>query len=374
MRTLSTRSARFALAATAVVVGTVCSSASAEPVRLKDLTDVEGVRENALIGYGLVVGLPGTGDTERILFTQQSLSGMLGRLGIRIDPQDVRVRNVAAVMVTARLPPYVRSGTRLDVEVSAIGNARSLVGGTLLLTPLRGPDGEVYAVAQGAVQVGGFAAAAAGSVLSRNQVAAGRVANGATVEQTVAPRLDDGPLVLALKEPDFTTATRVAAAVNATLGAGRARAVDAASIEVTMPADGSESPVAVISQLEGVEVNADRRARVVISESTGTIVAGANVRLRPVMVAHGGLNIRIDSTPIISQPNPLARTGQTVVEDQANVRAEYERSDAVALPSTTTVEQLAQALNTLGVTPRDLIVILEAIKRAGALDADIVVM
>jgi flagellar P-ring protein FlgI len=362
-----------AITALSLAMSLIAGSARAEGVRLKDLADVEGVRDNALVGYGLVVGLSGTGDTERVLFTQQSLSGMLGRLGIRIDPRDVRVRNVAAVMVTARLPAYVRSGARLDVEVSAIGNARSLAGGTLLMTPLRGPDGEVYALAQGAVQVGGFDVGAAGSRISKNQPGAGRVPNGATVEQSVAPSLDDGPVVLALREPDFTTAVRVAAAVNAALGEGRARAVDAASIEVTL-AEETGPAVAVLSQLEGLRVDADRRARIVISERTGTIVAGADVRLRPVMVAHGGLRISVDTAPVISQPAPFARVGETAVQQRAGLLAEEQASAAVALPASTTVDELAQALNTLGVPPRDLIVILEAIKRAGALDAEIVVV
>jgi flagellar P-ring protein precursor FlgI len=298
---------------------------------------------------------------------------MLGRLGIRIDPRDVRVRNVAAVMVTARLPAYVRSGARLDVEVSAIGNARSLVGGTLLMTPLKGPDGEVYAVAQGAVQVGGYDITSAGSRMMKNSTGAGRVPEGATVEQSVAPSLDDGPILLSLRDPDFTTAVRVVDAVNAALGDGRAKALDAASVEVAL-GPGQGSAVTLLSQLERLEVEADRKARIVVSERTGTIVAGSDVKLRPVVVAHGGLSITVETNPVISQPAPFARQGQTVAQQQSNVGAEETKNAAVALPEATTVQELASALNAIGVGPRDLVVILEAIKRAGALDAEIVVM
>ncbi len=276
----------------AIVLGVTPVAASAAPVRIKDLAVVEGMRENVLYGYGLVVGLPGTGDTERVFFTHQSISSMLGRLGIRVDPGEVRVRNVAAVMVTARLPNFARPGSRIDVEVSSLGNARSLAGGVLLATPLQGPDGKTYAVAQGPVQAGGFDIRARGSRLSRNMPTTGRVPGGATIEVAVRPNLDDGPLRLALKEPDFTTAVRLAQAVEKEIGEGSAKAVDPATVEVTIPKE--ENAMTVMARIEGIEVDADQRARVVISERTGTVVAGGNVRIREVAVAHGSLRIYIE--------------------------------------------------------------------------------
>lgn len=349
-------------------------------VRLKELADVQGVRDNELFGYGLVVGLAGTGDSERVFFTQQSVAGMLGRLGVRVEPRDVRARNVAAVMVTARLPGFARPGARLDVSVSSLGNARSISGGLLLVTPLTAADGQVYAVAQGPVQAGGYAAGAAGSSLSKNTPTTGRVPGGGTVERGVVPKLE-GPLLLALRRPDFTTASRVAAAINGALGEGAARALDPAAIEVAPPAD-QPDVVALLAKVEALEVEADGRARVVISERTGTVVAGERVRIRPVAVAHGGLQVAIASTPLVSQPSPFS-TGtpgqpgggaRTVVERSAVPTASEESRQAVALPATASVEDLARALNALGATARDLVSILQAMKAAGALDAELEVI
>jgi len=349
-------------------------------VRLKELADVQGVRDNELFGYGLVVGLAGTGDSERVFFTQQSVAGMLGRLGVRVEPRDVRARNVAAVMVTARLPGFARPGARLDVAVASLGNARSISGGLLLVTPLTAADGQVYAVAQGPVQAGGYAAGASGSSLSKNTPTTGRVPGGGTVERGVVPKLE-GPLLLALRRPDFTTASRVVAAVNGALGDGVARALDPAAIEITPPAD-QPDVVALLARVEALEVEADGRARVVISERTGTVVAGERVRIRPVAVAHGGLQVAIASTPVVSQPNPFSSgaPGQpgggarTVVERSAVPTASEESRQAVALPATASVEDLAKALNALGATARDLVSILQAMKAAGALDAELEVI
>ncbi|MBI5070226.1 MAG: flagellar basal body P-ring protein FlgI [Deltaproteobacteria bacterium] len=352
-------------------------------VRIKELADVQGVRDNELFGYGLVVGLAGTGDSERVFFTQQSVAGMLGRLGVRVEPRDVRARNVAAVMVTARLPGFARPGAHLDVTVASLGNARSISGGLLLVTPLTAADGQVYAVAQGPVQAGGYAAGASGSSVSKNTPTTGRVPGGGTVERGVVPRLE-GPLLLALRRPDFTTATRVAASVNAALGDGAARAIDPAAIEITPPAD-QPDVVALLARVEALEVEADGRARVVISERTGTVVAGERVRIRPVAVAHGGLQVAIASTPLVSQPSPFStgRPGQagaaaggarTVVERSAVPTATEESRQAVALPATASVEDLARALNALGATARDLVSILQAMKAAGALDAELEVI
>lgn len=347
--------------------------AMAAPVRLKELVDVQGMRENALFGYGLVVGLAGTGDTEYVFFTSQSISGMLGRLGIRIDPHDVRVRNVAAVMVTAKLPSFSRPGTRLDVSVSSMGNARSLAGGVLLVTPLTGADGQVYGLAQGSVQAGGFDVAAYGSSFQKNQPTSGRVPSGATVERAVTPNIEKDALTLGLKRPDFTTANNLAEAINKALGEEAAKAIDPAAIEIKVPAAYKGKSVGLMTKLETLEVEADERARVVISERTGTVVAGERVRIHPVSVAHGGMSISIQAMPVVVQPNAFSQ-GKTVQGRQAQIDAKEKEKPVVALPATSTVEDLTKALNLLGASPRDLIAILQAMKAAGALDADLEVL
>jgi len=348
------------------------AGASAAPARLKELVDVEGVRENPIYGYGLVVGLNGTGDSERVLFTSQSVSGMLGRLGVRVDPRDARSRNVAAVIVTARLATFVRPGSRIDVSVSALGDSRSLEGGVLMVTPLAGPDGLVYAVAQGAVQVGGYEASAAGSSARKNQPNTGAVPGGATVERLVAPVFTGGLLRLSLKRPDFTNASRVAQAITAALGEGTARAVDPVLVEVKPP-ESLQDPVLLLARLELLEVNADARAKIVVSERTGTVVAGAQVRLGPALVSHGGLQVQIDQRLSTSQPSAFGK-GRTVSAPVADVRAAEGISPAVAMAGAASVQDLAKALNALGATPRDLISILQALKAAGALDADLEVL
>jgi flagellar P-ring protein precursor FlgI len=358
-----------ALAAALALLGPGAASAT----RVKDLADVVGVRDNALYGYGLVVGLAGTGDTERVLFTSQSVAGMLGRLGIRIDPKDVRSRNVAAVMVTAKLPPFARPGTRLDVAVSSMGNATSIAGGVLLVTPLAGGDGKVYAVAQGPVQVAGYDAATAYAVFRKNTPTSGRVPAGATVERSVDGPLPSTPVTLALRRPDVTTASRIAAAVNAKLGAGVAKAVDPAGVTLAVPDARKDDAVGFLAEVEALEVEPDARARVVISERTGTVVAGEGVRLRPVAVAHGGLHLRVQREPVVSQPAPFSK-GETVQATSDRLSADEAGGGPVALPATATVEDLAKALGLLGATPRDLVSILQAVKAAGALDAELEVL
>jgi len=351
----------------------LAASAAAAPVRVKELVDVQGVRDNSIFGYGLVVGLAGTGDTPMVLFTSQSISGMLGRLGIRIDPKDVMVRNVAAVMVTARLPSYARPGTHLDVNVGSMGDARSLAGGVLLVTPLTGPDGQVYAIAQGPVQAGGFDMRSSGSRIQKNQPTSGTVPNGASIERAVLANLAKGPLVLGLRRPDFTTALRISDAINKALGGESAHAMDPATIEVKPAPEWKDKLVGLLAKIEALEVDPDQRARIVVSERTGTIVAGEGVRIRPVAVAHGGLSISVTQTPFASQPNPLTR-GRTVTGRTANVEAQEANGRAVALPATTSVEDLVKALNMIGVGPRDLVAVLQAMKAAGAIDADLEVM
>lgn len=378
-----------ALAALALATAALPARAA---VRLKELADVQGVRENALFGYGLVVGLNGTGDTERVLFTQQSVAGMLGRLGVRVDAKDVRARNVAAVMVTARLPAFSRPGQHLDVTVGSLGNARSLAGGVLLLTPLAAADGQVYAVAQGPVQTGGYDVFAAGSSLSKNTPTSGRVPAGATVERAVTPSLSGATLLLGLHHPDFTTASRIASAINGSLAskgtaaapaaasaAPAARALDPAAVEVTVPERFKDDPVALMAQLESLEVEADARAKVVVSERTGTVVAGERVRIRPVAVSHGGLQVSVTIQPLVSQPGPSFSqapnpSARTVIAPVGVPSATEESRGAIALPATTTVQDLAKALSSLGASARDLVSILQAMKAAGALDADLEVI
>jgi flagellar P-ring protein precursor FlgI len=357
----------------ALLLSLALAPAAASAARVKDLARVQGVRDNELYGYGLVVGLSGSGDSERVLFTQQSVAGMLGRLGIRVDADDVRARNVAAVMVTARLPAFSRPGARLDVQVASLGNARSLAGGVLLITPLTAADGQVYAVAQGALQVGGYEAGGGASSLRKNTPTSGRIPAGGTVERGVAPALGQGPLVLGLHVPDFTTASRLAAKVNEALGAGAARALDPAAVEITPPAGTEADLVGLVARVEALEVEADRIAKVVVSERTGTVVAGERVRIRPAMVSHGGLHVSVTSQPVISQPGPFSQ-GRTVVERVDTPLASEESRAAVALPATSTVEDLAKALGILGASPRDLVSVLQALKAAGALEAELEVI
>ena len=362
--------------ALSLLLGASLSSrpATASAVRVKELVDVQGMRDNALYGYGLVVGLAGTGDTEYVFFTSQSISGMLGRLGIRIDPHDVRVRNVAAVMVTARLPAFARPGTTMDVSVASMGNARSLAGGVLLITPLTGADGQVYGLAQGPVQAGGIEASAFGSSYQKNQPTSGRVPAGATIERSVAPSLDKEKLTLGLKHPDFTTANNLVEVINKALGEEAAKAIDPAQVEIKVPAAYKGKAVGLLTKLETLEVQADDRARVVVSERTGTVVAGERVRIHPVAVAHGGLSISIQANPLVFQPNAFSQGGKTVQTKQAQIDAKEKEKAVVALPATASVEDLTKALNLLGASPRDLIAILQAMKAAGALDADLEVL
>jgi len=364
----------LALAATLLAAPFATHPAAASTVRVKELVDVQGMRDNALYGYGLVVGLAGTGDTEYVFFTSQSISGMLGRLGIRIDPHDVRVRNVAAVMVTARLPAFARPGTTMDVSVASMGNARSLAGGVLLITPLTGADGQVYGLAQGPVQAGGIEAAAFGSSYQKNQPTSGRVPAGATIERSVSPNLDKEKLTLGLKHPDFTTANNLVETINKALGEEAAKAIDPAQIELKVPAAYKGKTVGLLTKLETLEVQADDKARVVVSERTGTVVAGERVRIHPVAVAHGGLSISIQANPMVFQPNAFSQGGKTVQTKQAQIDAKEKEKAVVALPATTSVEDLTKALNLLGASPRDLIAILQAMKAAGALDADLEVL
>jgi flagellar P-ring protein precursor FlgI len=359
-------------AALALLLGLLLPALAAAQVRIKDIADVEGVRDNQLVGYGLVVGLPGTGDRLRsAVFTRQSLVGMLERLGVNTRDLDRQLdtRNIAAVMVTANLPAFARPGSRIDVAVSSLGDATNLTGGTLLVTPLLGADGEVYAVAQGAVVTGAISARGQAGSVQRGVPTAGRIPNGAIVEREVPFALAaQGRIRLALRNPDMTTARRIAAVINRAAGAGTATATDPGT--VVLATAGRDVP-ALIAQIEVLTVTPDQVARVVIDEATGTIVMGANVRISTVAIAQGNLTIRITEQPQVVQPNPLAG-GQTAVVPRTQIEVDDQNTRRMGiLPGTVTLEDLVRGLNGLGVGPRDMISILQAIRAAGALQAEL---
>ncbi|MFQ5563855.1 MAG: flagellar basal body P-ring protein FlgI [Parvularculaceae bacterium] len=344
--------------------------------RIKDLADIEGVRENMLIGYGLVVGLDGSGDRIRNTpFTRESLVSMLERMGVNIRSETLDTENIAAVMVTANLPPFATQGTRVDVSVSALGDAESLRGGVLLVTPLHGADGEVYAIAQGSVAVSGFAARGDAASLTRGVPTNGRISNGAVVEREIAYDIAARSSIrLALRNPDFTTARRIAAAVNEELGVSGASVIDPGTVLLSRPADYQGDMVALISTVEVLPVTPDHRAKVVIDEASGVIVMGDDVRVSTIAIAQGSLTVSVSETPQVSQPSPFSERGRTVVVPRTSVGANEPPSELRIVEGGVKLSQLVDGLNALGVSPRDMIAILQAIKTAGALQADIEVM
>jgi flagellar P-ring protein precursor FlgI len=342
-------------------------------VMLRDLVSVQGVRSNQLVGYGLVIGLGGTGDTLRnSQFTQQSLTAMLERMGVNVAGQQLQTRNTAAVVVTATLPPFSRQGSPIDVEVSSLGDAKSLQGGTLMVTPLIGADGEAYAVAQGPVIVGGFQASGAAQSVKQGVQTSGRLPGGATVEREMPNTLDDlATLRLALHSPDFTTANRIEQAINAKLGGHAAAAADLGTVDVRVPASFSHRITALLAQIERIEVKPDEPARVVIDEKSGTIVVGAEVKLDPVAVAHGNLTVRVTESAQVSQPGPLSR-GRTAVVPKTDIDVnEHAERNLHLMAKAATLKDLVEGLNALGLGPRDLIQVLNALKAAGALHAEL---
>ena len=344
--------------------------------RVKDIADFEGVRTNMLVGYGLVVGLNGTGDSLRnSMFTQESLVAMLERLGVSTRGNALNTKNVAAVMVTATLPPFARQGSRIDVSVSALGDSKSLMGGTLLVTPLLGADGEAYAVAQGALSTGGFEAQGEAETVTRGVPTAARIPAGAIIEREVGFALDDLQMIrLALRNPDFTTAERIAAAINGRLGAAGARAIDSATITMPVPSAYAGRVAQLLGEIEQLPVEPDTVARILIDERSGIIVMGENVQISRVAVAQGNLTVRVTETPQVSQPNPLA-DGRTVEVPRTEIAVDDQSGNRmVALEPGVTLKDLVDGLNALGVGPRDLIGILQAIKAAGALQAEIEVI
>ena len=368
---LSVLTGRRALGASLVLLG-LCLAPPAGAVRVKDLASVKGVRENQVIGYGLVVGLNGTGDREGTEFTVRSLSSLLAKLGIGVDPEEIQVRNVAAVMVTAMLPPFARNGSRIDALVSSMGDAKSLEGGTLLMTPLFGTDGEVYAIGQGPLSVGGFSAGGGGSNVQKNHPTVGRIVGGVTIERELPFRIDERDVFeLALAAPDFTTALRTAAAINDRFGGPVAEAVDSGTILLVVPPEYTTRAVTFMAVVESVEVSPDARARVVLNERTGTVVMGADVRIATVAVSHGSLSVTISANREASQPAPFSLTGETEVVTNVDVEAVEEEAALSVLGGPVTIAELVRGLNAMGVTPRDLIAILQAIKASGAMSAEL---
>ena len=343
-------------------------------VRIKDLADVKGVRNNQLVGYGLVVGLDGSGDGKKSRFTVQSMASMLEKMGITIQPDEIAVSNVAAVMVTAELPPFAQSGSRIDALVSSIGDAKNLQGGTLLLTPLKAVNGQIYAVAQGPVNTGGFSAGGSGGSIQKNFPTVGRVISGAFVEREVEMDFNRrSSLTLSLHRPDFTTAARVSDAINALFYGDIADAPDAGTVQVKVPGAYVGNLVELVAMIEKLEVTPDAAAKVVINERTGTVVMGENVRLSTIAIAHGNLSIIIKESANVSQPTPFSE-GQTVVTPDTNISVKEDTKQLVLMEAGTSIGEVVRALNALGVSPRDLIAIFQAIKAAGALQAELEVI
>lgn len=349
------------------------SPPSSRLVRIREITTVEGVRENSLMGFGLVVGLRGSGDqTKQTIFTTQMLSNLLLRMGLQISPASMTVKNVAAVLVTSSLPAFTRAGTQMDVVVSSIGDAKSLEGGTLLLTPMRGEDGQIYATAQGPLSIGGYSAGGGGVTKQLNHPTVGRIANGAVAERDVAPDLHNlASLSLFLREADFTNAQRIAQRVNVEFGHPIANATDSRRIEIS--SRGQDVP-AMLARIQSLPVEIISPTRVVINEKTGTIVMGRDARLSAASILQGSLSIEIATTFEVSQPNPLSKTGETTVVPQTAVNTREGPTKRIELNEGATVEQLVDGLQAIGASARDVVSILQALKAAGALQADLEVM
>ncbi|MGW8300516.1 MAG: flagellar basal body P-ring protein FlgI [Desulfobacterales bacterium] len=350
---------------------------AANAARIKDIADIKGVRQNQLVGYGLVVGLEGTGDSDDALFTIQSLASLLEKMGVTVQPDDIAdVENVAAVMVTTDLPAFASQGSRIDVLVSSIGDAENLQGGTLLFTPLKGADGNVYAVAQGPVSTGGFAVSGnSGDEVQKNFPTVGRVVGGALVEQEIHSNFNQkDSLTLALHEPDFTTASRVAQAINRAFYSQLAQTENAGSIQVSVPENYLGNTVEFVTLIESLGVTPDMVSKVVVNERTGTVIMGENVRISTIAIAHGNLSIQIDESQNVSQPLPFSRGGRTVVTPESDIVVQEGKNPIFLVESGVSIGELVKALNALGVSPRDLIAIFQALKAAGALQAELEVI
>jgi flagellar P-ring protein precursor FlgI len=356
------------------VLAAMLHPAPAWAARIKDLATIEGVRDNQLFGYGLVVGLNGSGDSAGTQFTVQSLVNMMERLGVTVDRNQVKVNNVAAVIVTAVLPPFPRAGSTIDVQVSSVGDASSLAGGTLLMTPLNGPDGNVYAVAQGPLVVGSLAFGGKSAKVQTNHPTVGRIPGGALIEREVAYEFGDREsLVYRLKNADFTTISRMNEALDKRFGRGVAKPIDGGSIRVSVPEDYRGRTVEFVAALESLVVIPDQLARIVVNEKTGTIVMGEDVRISTVAVSHGNLSLMITETDQVSQPAPFSQ-GETKVVPRTGIEVSEEDGELVVLEKGVSIGDVARSLNAIGATPRDLIAIFQAIKAAGALHAELVIL
>jgi len=361
---------RFAAIIIAIIIsGAALTAYADQTVKIKDIARIEGARSNQLVGYGLVVGLDGTGDSQQAIFTVQSVTNMLQKFGITVPASKMKVKNVATVMLTADLPPFIRPGSKIDIQVSSLGDAKSLQGGTLIQTPLQAANGETYAVAQGSVSIGGFTAGGGGDQVTKNHPTVGRIPNGAIVEQEVKSTLTDGQSIkVLLNDPDFATAARVAETINVELGDGTASALDPATIQVTS-GDASKL-VGLVARLGEFSVVQSTVAKVIVNERTGTVVIGGGVKLSPVALAHGNLSIEVSTDNVVSQPAPLT-DGKTAVVPEKTVQATEQPARLVNLQPGSDLEDLVKALNELKVTPRDIIAILQALKQAGALHAEL---
>ncbi len=367
----SLRKSALALAAAASILA-AHGWARASDSRIKDVAEFQGVRGNLLMGQGLVIGLDGTGDSRQTVFTTQMLANILNREGIQVNPTRMQVSNVAAVTVTATLPAFARRGSRIDVTVSSLGDADSLQGGILLMTPLKAANGQVYAVGQGAVSIGGFEASTGTSSIQKNQPTVGRVPNGAIVEREVNFTLQGrNYLDLVLNQGDFSTARRVASAINEKTGNGLAQPVDGRTVRVIVPDSHRAKIVDFISMIENERIEVDRRAKVIMNEKTGTIIFGAEVRIANVTIVHGALTVEVGTQFAVSQPTPLSEGGQTVVVPNQTVEVTERRAEPVEIKEGATIAEIVQALNAVGASPRDILAIIQAIKANGALQADL---
>lgn len=344
-------------------------------VRIKDISNFGGVRGNQLIGYGLVVGLNGSGDQSSNVFTIQSIASMLEKFGVTIRAVNVKVKNVAAVMVTANLPPFAKTGNQIDVLVSSVGDAKSLQGGTLLLTPLRATNGDVYALAQGPMSVGGFAVSGgSGSSVQKNHPTVGRIVGGASIEKEIPQQFNAREMLsITLHNPDFTTSSRLARTINASLGEAVAKAKDASTVSLRVPAHYTDRVVEMLESIESLEIEIDNIAKVILDERTGTVVIGENVRISTIAVSSGSLSIQIKETQQVSQPMPFA-TGETKVTPQSDIAVQEGKEKLIVLPSGVNLGEVVRGLNAIGVSPRELISIFQAIKAAGALQAELEIM
>lgn len=343
----------------------------AHAVRIKDVATVGGVRDNQLVGYGLVIGLNGTGDKKGTDFTIRSVASMLTKMGITVDPAVISVKNIAAVVVTAKLPPFAKKGNKLDVIVSSIGDSTSLQGGTLLMTPLKGANQVVYAVAQGPMSLGGYTGGSEGNSVQKNHSTVGRIANGAIIEREVEMDMNaKDEVTISLRQQDFSTAVRLSDSINSFIHKKMAYPKDSSTVVLSIPEEYKKRVVELIASVENLDIKVDAPARIVLNERTGTVVMGENVRISTVAISHGNLTIQIKTQTKVSQPGPFSK-GETVVVPQPDVSVDEPQARLMVLQSGVTVDEVVRALNSVGVTPRDLIAILQAIKEAGALQADL---